>query len=149
MRKLNTLLICITIIITAGSSACNNQSASQPASTTDTTATAVAAVPKLKEENVTYPAGNVTMHSFVAYDGSSDKKRPAVLIVPEWWGVNDYVKGRARQLAELGYIAMAVDFYGDGKIADNPDSAGKWAAPFYKNPQLAKTTFDAALQKIK
>ena len=53
------------------------------------------------------------------------------------------------QLAELGYIAMAVDMYGNGKTADNPDSAGKYAMPFYQNPQMMKTRFDAALEKLK
>ena len=63
------------------------------------------------------------MNSFLAYDESTDKKRPGILIIPEWWGLNDYVKGRARQLAALGYIALAVDLYGYGKTANTPDSA--------------------------
>ena len=61
-------------------------------------------------------------------------------------GLNDYAKMRARELAKLGYIAMAVDMYGNGKRGDNPDAAGKLATPFYKNPQMAKPFFDAALQ---
>jgi dienelactone hydrolase len=72
-----------------------------------------------------------------------------VLIVHEWWGLNDYVKGRAKQLADLGYLAMAIDMYGDGKMGTNPDEAGKLATPFYTNPALAKSRFDAALAKIK
>jgi len=63
--------------------------------------------------------------------------------------LNDYAKSRARQLAELGYIAMAVDMYGNGKTADNPDMAGKMAMPFYQDPAMAKSRFDAALAKIK
>lgn len=104
---------------------------------------------KLKEEPVEYTGDNVTMNGFVAYDENNDSTRPGVLIVPEWWGVTDYVKGRARQLAELGYIAMVVDMYGNGKTADNPDSAGKYAMPFYKDPQMAQARFDAALAKLK
>jgi dienelactone hydrolase len=105
--------------------------------------------PGIKEENVTYTADGVTMNGFVAYDSSSMDKRPVVLVIPEWWGLVDYAKGRAKQLAELGYLAMAIDMYGDGKTADNPDSAGKLAMPFYQNPAMAKTRFDAALAKIK
>ena len=63
--------------------------------------------------------------------------------------MNDYVKMRARKLAGLGYIAMTVDVYGNGKIADNPDSAGKFASVFYQNPQLAKDRLDAAIAKLK
>lgn len=103
----------------------------------------------IKEENITYQADNVTMKGFVAYEDSSKAKRPVVLIVPEWWGLNDYVKGRARQLASLGYLAIALDMYGDGKIATNPDEAGKLATPFYQNPAMAQSHFDAALNKIK
>jgi dienelactone hydrolase len=63
--------------------------------------------------------------------------------------LNDYSKGRAKQLAELGYLAMAVDMYGGGSIADNPELAGKMATPFYKDPLFAKGRFDAALATIK
>lgn len=104
---------------------------------------------KLKEEPVEYTGDNVTMNGFVAYDENKEGTRPAVLIVPEWWGVTDYVKGRARQLAELGYIAMVVDMYGNGKTADNPDSADKYSKPFYKDPKMAQARFDAALAKVK
>lgn len=105
--------------------------------------------PKIKEENVTYTGDNISMDGFVAYDENKEGVRPAVIIVPEWWGLNDYPKHRAKQLAELGYIAIAIDMYGNGKTADNPDSAGKYATPFYQDPQMAKRRFDAALEKLK
>jgi dienelactone hydrolase len=145
MKQLKIITIAGITAIGLCMSACNNQPASQEktASATDTSSS------KIKTETVTYLGGDTTMNSFVAYDQTSDKKRPAVLIIPEWWGVNEYVKGRARQLAALGYIAMAVDVYGYGKTAPTPDSAMKLAAPFYKDPHIAKTRFDAALEKIK
>lgn len=103
----------------------------------------------LKEENVTYKSDTLTMNGFIVYDESIKGKRPAVIVIPEWWGLNEYAKSRARQLAGMGYIAMAIDMYGNGKQADNPDSAGKLAGPFYQDPQMAKTRFDAALAKLK
>jgi dienelactone hydrolase len=105
--------------------------------------------PKMKEENITYTSDSITMHGFVVYDENNDQKRPAVLVVHEWWGLNDYDKMRARKLAELGYIAMAVDIYGEGKTADNPTDAGNLATPFYTNPQMAKSRLDAAIAKLK
>ncbi len=105
--------------------------------------------PMLKEEIVNYVADGVTLKGFVVYDQSKQGKRPAVLVVHEWWGLNDYSKNRARQLAGLGYIAMAVDMYGDGITASSPEKAQELAAPFYKNPQLAKNRFEAALIKVK
>ena len=103
----------------------------------------------LKEEEVTYKADSITLKGYVVYDENIKGKRPAVLVVPEWWGLNDYPKSRARQLAEMGYIAMAVDMYGNGKTADNPQQAQEFATPFYQNPQLTKTRLDAAINKIK
>lgn len=105
--------------------------------------------PVIKEENVTYSADSINMNGFVAYDENIEGVRPAVIVVHEWWGLNDYAKMRARELAKLGYIAMAIDLYGDGKTADNPDDAGKMAGPFYQDPEMAKTRFDAAVAKLK
>jgi dienelactone hydrolase len=144
-KQLSATSILLGVLLVA---ACNNQPATTDTSTVKTDSIGVRK-PMVKEENVRYPADKLTMNSFIAYDGSSDKKRPAILVIPEWWGLNDYAKGRARQLAELGYIALAVDFYGNGKIADNPDSAGKLAMPFYTNPKMAQARFDAALAKLK
>jgi len=108
-----------------------------------------AMTPKLKEENISYKIDSLTMDGYVVYDENRQGKRPAVLVVHEWWGLNDYIKSRAKQLAELGYIAMAVDLYGNGHRADNPTDAGNLAMPFYKDPALAKKHFDAALNKLK
>jgi dienelactone hydrolase len=76
--------------------------------------------PSYKEDNITYTADTTNMKGFVVYDQNKEGTRPGVLVVHEWWGQNDYVRNRAKQLAELGYIAMAVDMFGDGKEADNP-----------------------------
>jgi dienelactone hydrolase len=103
----------------------------------------------LKEENVTYTAGGTVMKGFIVYDQNLKGKRPAVLVVPEWWGLNDYIKMRARKLAEMGYIALGVDVFGDGKIATNPQEAQNLTKPFYQNPALAKERLDASIKKIK
>jgi len=105
--------------------------------------------PKLKEENVTYASDSITMNGYIVYDENKEGPRPAVIVVHEWWGLNDYSKMRARELAKLGYIAMAMDMFGNGQQADNPDDAGKLAGPFYQNPQMAQPRFDAALEKLK
>lgn len=139
-RRVALLLLAASAIFTA----CNNSS-STPASGADSTKTAAT----LKEEDVTYSADSTTMKGFVVYSDSTQGKRPGILVVHEWWGMNDYSKSRARQLAALGYVAMAVDMYGNGQVAETPDGAMKLAKPFYMNPQLAKTRLDAALAKLK
>ena len=70
-------------------------------------------------------------------------------MVPEWCGVVDFTRQRAQELARLGYVAMVVDMYGNGQVADNPDLAGKMATPFYKNPQMAVKRLHAALEEVK
>lgn len=105
--------------------------------------------PKLKEENITYKIDSLTMDGYVVYDENTEGKRPAIMVVHEWWGLNDYAKSRAKQLAELGYIAMAIDMYGNGRRADNPTDAGNLAMPFYKDTAMAKKHFDAALNKFR
>ncbi len=105
--------------------------------------------PKFKEENINYTLDSLNMGGYIVYDENIEGKRPAVLVVHEWWGLNEYAKRRARELAALGYIAMAVDMYGNGRTADNPELAGKLAMPFYQDPVMAKKHFDSALNKLK
>lgn len=109
--------------------------------------------PVIKTEAITYSSDNIkdslVMDGYVAWDTSVTGKRPVVLVVHEWWGLNDYVKRRVRELAGLGYLAMAVDFYGNGKRADNPTDAGNLAGPFYKDPAMAQARFDAALNAVR
>lgn len=105
--------------------------------------------PNLKEEEVSYKADSVTLKGYVVYDKNTKGKRPGVLVVHEWWGLNDYPRRRANQLAKMGYIAMAVDMYGNGKTAANPQEAMALVGNFSKNPQLARTRLDAAINKLK
>src|SRR5688572_22929110 len=135
--KLQQLFYVSVLSVTVSFSSCNNDDKKPETELKETEMKA----PKLKEENVSYTGDGVTMNGFVVYDETKEGTRPAVLVIHEWWGLNDYTRRRARQLAELGYIAMAVDMYGNGKTADNPDSAGKYATPFYKDPQMTKARF--------
>lgn len=103
----------------------------------------------VKTEEISYALAGTTLKSYVAFNENQKGKRPGVIVVPEWWGNNEYSKMRARKLAELGYIAIAVDMYGDDKIAANPADAQALAMPFYKDPQLGKSRIEAAINKLK
>ena len=103
----------------------------------------------IKEEPVTYTEDGINFKGYVTYDANKQGIRPAVLVVHEWWGLNDYPRSRAKQLAQLGYIAMAVDMYGDGKTGEDPKTALELATPYYKDPTLSKTRLDAAINKLK
>jgi dienelactone hydrolase len=105
---------------------------------------------KVSGEEVTYKsADGTTLKGYVAFDENKNGKRPAIIVIPEWWGCNDYARYRADMLAQLGYIAIAADFYGNGKEGPTPKEAGELATPFYQNPQLAKERIEAAVSKIK
>ena len=131
----------VALLVTA----CNNES--KPAKEAEAMSTS--ASPALKEENVSYQADGATLNSYVVYDDADKSKRPAVLVMPEWWGMNEYTKRRARELAKLGYVAIAVDIFGNGKVADNPDSAKAFSGPFYADPQKSKARIDATIAKIR
>ncbi len=90
--------------------------------------------------DVSYEQGGVKLRGFLAYDDAKVKggKLPGVLLVHEWWGLNDYVKGRAVQVANLGYVAFALDMYGDGVVAADPKAAGQLAGQFYGKPLMAE-----------
>ena len=109
----------------------------------------VAAKAAVQGKEVTYQAGGTTLKGYIAYDDTIKGKRPAVLVVPEWWGQNEYARKRARMLAEQGYTALAVDMYGDGKVADNPDDARKLATEVNTNPPLAQARFEAAMKLLR
>jgi dienelactone hydrolase len=87
----------------------------------------------VKTETVTYKVGDKTYKGFLAYDDASTKKRPGILVVHEFWGLDDYAKTRAKQLAELGYVAFAADMYGDGKVTEHPKEAGAMATEVRMN----------------
>ena len=77
----------------------------------------------LHTETIEYHRVGTVMQGYFAYDKTVEGTRPGVLVFPEWWGVNDYIKQRTQELAELGYAALAVDMYGGGQVADNADKA--------------------------
>jgi dienelactone hydrolase len=100
-------------------------------------------------KEVSYTADGTTLKGWIAYDDTVKGKRPAVLVVHEWWGHNAYARKRANMLAELGYVALAVDMYGHGKQALHPDDAGKFAGEVAKNKPLAKARFEAAMKLLR
>jgi len=95
-------------------------------------------------KDVSYKAGDTVMKGFLAFDDAVKGKRAGVLVVPEWWGANDYARKRARMLASEGYVALVVDMYGNGQVATNPKDAGALAGNINKNPPLALSRFQAA-----
>jgi dienelactone hydrolase len=95
---------------------------------------------KLVTKTVSYEQNGTKLEGYLAYDDSiTDKgKVPGVVVYPEWWGLNDYIKGRTEELANLGYVAFAADIYGGGQSTTEPAKAKELASQLYGKPLLAE-----------
>ena len=142
MKKIIVFLIAVGVV--SITSCKQNKSNEAP-----TEETAEVAAFKLHGEDVMYATDSTNLKGYIAFNENQEAKRPGILIVHEWWGHNDYVRKRADMLAELGYTAIAVDMYGDGKLAAHPEDAGKFAGSVFANIPEATARFNAALNLLK
>ena len=102
----------------------------------------------IQSQEITYEAAGLEMKGYIAWNGKHAGQRPGVLVVHEWWGNNAYVRRRADMLAELGYTAMAVDMYGNGETADNPNDAGALMNTLLSDMESVRARFDSALIQL-
>lgn len=105
---------------------------------------ACSAFAEIEERVVEYTDGETTMRGFLVFDAGKQGLRPGVLVVHEWWGHNEYARRRARELAQQGYIALAVDMYGEGRTAEHPREAGAFASAVLQNKMVGVSRFRAA-----
>lgn len=146
MKSISLSILAAAILFTS----CNSGTESGETKADSTAAVADSSLAILvKTDTVSVPADTTTMKCYIAYNENKSGTRPIVLIVPEWWGVTDFTRTKAKQIAELGYFAIVVDMYGNGKTADDPKTAGNTAGPFYRNQKLATGRIQAALDKAK
>ncbi len=113
-------------------------------------AASFAAQAEIQTQEIPYTAADGTqMVGYYAYDDAIEGKRPGVVVVHEWWGLNDYAKSRARDLAELGYSALAIDMYGEGKNTEHPKDAMSFMKAALADADAAKGRFNAGLDLLK
>lgn len=110
------------------------------------TSTAFAA---LKTQNVEYTQDGVLLEGYLAYDDQFAGKRPGVLVVHEWMGLNDYARMRADMLARLGYVAFAADIYGKGIRPATADDANAEASKYKADRPLLQERVKAGLVVLK
>ena len=145
MKRIKYLLLTVPILLMS----CGGQQ-EEKGSDTDTTATATEEKAfELATEELTYSTDSVEMKGYLAYNKNASGKSPGILVVHEWWGHNEYARKRAEMLAELGYVAMAIDMYGSGRQADHPDQAGKFMNMVMSNFDAAKARFTRAMEELK
>lgn len=103
----------------------------------------------VKTEVIEYRHGEAVLQGYLAYDDAIQGKRPGVLVVHEWRGHDAYVRKRAEQLAQLGYIAFALDMYGKGVFAKDHKEAGALAGAYKNDRTLMRTRASAGLKVLK
>ena len=118
-----------------------------------TTAVLVAATAtahaKMITKNVDYQQGGDTLQGYLAYDDSFKGKRPGVLVAHQWMGLGDYEKERARMLAQMGYVAFALDVYGKGVRPKSREEAGKLSGQYKANRPLLRNRARAAVIELR
>lgn len=91
-----------------------------------------------------YDVAGTTCKGYLALPAEPTAPVPGVLVLHEWWGLDDYARGRADQLADLGYAGFAADMYGEGQQADDPEAAGALMTGLMGDPGLLAARFQAA-----
>ena len=110
----------------------------------------VFALAAIKSEPIQYKQGDTTFEGVLYYDDADSAPRRAVLVCHEWWGLNDYSKKRAEQLAQMGYVAFAVDVYGKGVQAKTQEEAAKMATDLRSGDRATlRARINAALAALK
>ncbi len=108
-----------------------------------------AAKAAVRTQVVEYKQGDAVLEGFLAWDDAVQGRRPGVLVVHEWTGLNDYAKMRARKLAEMGYVALAADIYGKGVRPKTPQEAAAQAGKYKNDRTLMRARTAAALEALR
>lgn len=103
---------------------------------------------ELRTETVEYTLDGQTFSGYLAWDDEADGKKPGILLVHEWWGHNDFVREQAEQLAAAGYTAFALDMYGEGKLAEHPDTAQEFMKEATRDLDQVKARFMKAKELL-
>jgi len=107
------------------------------------------ALAEVKTRTIEYKDGDATLKGVLAWDDAASGKRPGVLVIHEWWGLNDYAVSRAKQLAAEGYVAFAADMYGDDKVTEHAEEAGAWMKQITGNIDAWRARANASLAVLK
>ena len=99
-------------------------------------------------ETVAYADGDLALKGFLAYDEKVSGKRPGILVMPEAFGLGSGAKQRAQLLADLGYVALGGDPYGDGKEFTDLQDAMKVAGALMGDPAKFRARARAGLDKL-
>ncbi len=114
-----------------------------------TLAATLPAVAAVQSKAVDYKDGDTNLRGYLYWDDRYEKKRPGILVLHEWWGLNAYARMRARMLAEAGYVAFAPDLYGDGKVTEHAGEAKGWKEQISANIEAWQQRARLGLEQLK
>jgi dienelactone hydrolase len=101
----------------------------------------------MQQHKLTYHADGLTMQSQLFLEPASGR-RAGVLVFPEAFGLGEHAISRAKRLAEQGYVALACDLHGDGRIVDDLQEAVGLLQPLLAEPARTRARASAALQAL-
>ncbi len=105
---------------------------------------------EVQTKTIEYSDGQTKFEGFVAFDpAKTSQGAPGVLVVHQWLGLTDYEKSRCQQLAELGYVAFALDIYGKGVRPSGVQEAGKFAGQYKSDRGLYRKRLNLGLEQLK
>lgn len=102
----------------------------------------------MHSSNYIYHHGMQELHGFLAYDDSTDKPRPAVIVAHDWTGRNDFACHKAEVLAEMGYLGFALDMYGEGRLGSTDDEKKALMGPLAGDRALLRDRLQAAFDTV-
>jgi dienelactone hydrolase len=102
----------------------------------------------IQTKPLTYSAGDINMVGYLAEDADASSPQPGVLVLPEWWGLDSYIRRRTDEIAKLGYTALGVDIYGEGTTADHPDQAGSLMTAILEDMETGTQRLRAAVAAL-
>jgi len=132
---------------------CASKDAAPPADPPSVPATAGATgatdAPGIRSREITYQQDGTALQGYMAWDSAKSGRRPGVIVIHEWWGHNEHARNAARKLAQAGYVAFALDLYGQGKVTAHPDTAERFMMEALGNAPAMNARFAAALAQLK
>jgi len=146
MNQLKTILL---IMIASSFVACKTEDKDKNQDTKSVEAIQKEDAIQIVGEDIAYESDTTLLRGYIAHNDALKKKRPGIIVVHEWWGHDDFAREKADELAEMGYVALAVDMYGEGKQAGHPEEAMAFSSNVMKNFDTAKKRFMAAVETLK
>ncbi|MFY0672376.1 MAG: dienelactone hydrolase family protein [Bacteroidia bacterium] len=147
--KFLTLIIAVALFFSSCGSTAINQIDKSVNEESESAEKVERSEPMVIGEEISYEGDSIIMKGYLAYNKNLATKRPGILVVHEWWGHNEHSRAVAEKLAKQGYIAFALDMYGNGKKAEHPKDAGPFAGAVMNDFAGAKERFNAALDVLR